>query len=188
MFYPRNLLKNCAFFVPQYLKPMVFLWHCSNLFSILLILHTNGSTGKGARENLLSFYIVRKFFVSRVKNTKSSKFPPNSLYSKHGIDSLTKSLACSEAELLLGVTQNLIWMELVCCPRFSPKWMLDPESTPKTGPENGLRREGYPLFEKKIFGNRIAYLRHTASWVNITQYNSIKYTMSATKIVTAFRR
>ena len=27
--------------------------------------------------------------------------------------------------------------------------MLDPESTPKSGPENGLRREGYPLFEKK---------------------------------------
>ena len=32
----------------------------------------------------------------------------DSLYSEHGIDSLTKSLACSEAGLLLGVIQNLM--------------------------------------------------------------------------------
>ena len=79
----------------------------------------------------------------------------DSLNSKHEIDSLTKSLACSEAELLLGVIQNLMPKnqkypfsreDPVCCPRFSPKWMLDPESTPKTGLETGLRPEGYPLY------------------------------------------
>ena len=83
MFYPSNLLKNGVFFVPQYLKPIVFLWHCLNLFSILLILHTNESTVKGALENLLSFYIVYKFLVSRVKNTKSSKFPPKTFKIPH---------------------------------------------------------------------------------------------------------
>ena len=43
----------------------------------------------------------------------------DSLYSKHGIDSLTKSLACSEAELLLGVIQNLI------CPRTKNTHFLE---------------------------------------------------------------
>ena len=31
----------------------------------------------------LSFYIVRKFLVSRVKNTKSSKFPPKTFKIPH---------------------------------------------------------------------------------------------------------
>ena len=74
----------------------------------------------------------------------------DSLYSEHGIDSLTKSLACSEAGLLHVVIQNQKYPfsrdDPVCCPRFSPKWMLDPESTPKTGLETGLRPEGYPLY------------------------------------------
>ena len=43
----------------------------------------------------------------------------DSLYSKHGIDSLTKSLACSEAGLLLGVIQNLI------CPRTKNTHFLE---------------------------------------------------------------
>ena len=43
----------------------------------------------------------------------------DSLYSEHGIDSLTKSLACSEAGLLLGVIQNLI------CPRTKNTHFLE---------------------------------------------------------------
>ena len=43
----------------------------------------------------------------------------DSLYSKHGIDSLAKSLACSEAGLLLGVIQNLI------CPRTKNTHFLE---------------------------------------------------------------
>ena len=43
----------------------------------------------------------------------------DSLYSKHVIDSLTKSLACSEAGLLLGVIQNLI------CPRTKNTHFLE---------------------------------------------------------------
>ena len=43
----------------------------------------------------------------------------DSLYSEHGIDSLTKSLACSEAGLLFGVIQNLI------CPRTKNTHFLE---------------------------------------------------------------
>ena len=76
MFSPRNILKNGVFFVPQYFNPMVFLSYRSNLFPILLILHTTEFTGKSSRENLVSVYIFHKFFVPRVQNTKISKFPP----------------------------------------------------------------------------------------------------------------
>ena len=77
----------------------------------------------------------------------------DSLYSKHGADyvyGLLRGRVAAWSDPKPHMPKNQIKPTLrsdpVCCPRFSPKWMLDPEFTSKTGPENGLRREGYPLY------------------------------------------
>ena len=77
----------------------------------------------------------------------------DSLYSKHGADyvyGLLRGRVAAWSDPKPHMPKNQIKPTLrsdpVCCPRFSPKWMLDPELTWKTIPENGLRREGYPLY------------------------------------------
>ena len=77
----------------------------------------------------------------------------DSLYSKHGADYVYGLLrgrvaAWSDPKPHMPKNQKYPFSrdDPVCCPRFSPKWMLDPESTPKTGLETGLRPEGYPLY------------------------------------------
>ena len=69
---PKKWWFFCPTLFEAYGLPLTLL----HFFSILLMLHTNGSTSKGARENLVSFYIVLKFLDPRVQNTKISKFPP----------------------------------------------------------------------------------------------------------------
>ena len=89
---------------------MAFLSYCSNLFPILLILHTTEFTGKSYRENLVSFYIFHNFLCLESKTLKfqNSHQKP----SKYQILQNVKK-KCLKVRQKLGTRENLkIWKNL----------------------------------------------------------------------------